>query len=94
MDQSRDVHSRLQHDLRNSLNILLGFCNVLQKETLAPKHAGYVDRIRKAGEQMKQRLDDTVDVGASGRFDRIVESETRELIEDGSNKQFADSTTN
>jgi hypothetical protein len=43
----REDYAALQHDLWNSVNIILGFCSVLQRsEPLIPNHARDVDRIR------------------------------------------------
>jgi signal transduction histidine kinase len=57
MDRWREDHAALRHDLRNSINIVLGFCGVLQRtEPLTPNQARYLDRIKRATETMAGRV--------------------------------------
>jgi signal transduction histidine kinase len=58
MDRRLDDHAALQHDLKNSVNIVLGFCNMLQHtEPLTPDQARYLDRIKKAAETIARRVE-------------------------------------
>jgi hypothetical protein len=58
MNRRPEDHTALQHDLRNSINIVLGFCNVLQQtEPLTPDQARYLDWIKGAAETMARRIE-------------------------------------
>jgi hypothetical protein len=57
MNRWPDDHAALQDDLRNSINIVLGFCSVLQQtEPLTPDQALYLDWIKSATEQRIERV--------------------------------------
>jgi light-regulated signal transduction histidine kinase (bacteriophytochrome) len=58
MNRWLDDHAALQHDLRNSINIVLGFCSVLQQtEPLIRDQARYLDWIKRAAETMARRIE-------------------------------------
>jgi signal transduction histidine kinase len=58
MDRWQEGHAALQHDLRNSINIVLGFCSVLQQtEPLTPNQTRYLDCINIAVETMARRIE-------------------------------------
>jgi signal transduction histidine kinase len=58
MNRWLEDRSALQHDLRNSISIVLGFCGVLQQtEPLTPDQARYLDWIKSAAETMARRIE-------------------------------------
>jgi signal transduction histidine kinase len=58
MNRWLDDRAALQHDLRNSINIVLGFCSVLQQtEPLTPDQVRYLDWIKGAAETMARRIE-------------------------------------
>jgi signal transduction histidine kinase len=57
MVRAQQDHDALEHDLKNSINIILGFCAFLERsEPLTPNQARYLERIKRAAESMAQRL--------------------------------------
>jgi signal transduction histidine kinase len=58
MNRWQDDHIVLQHDLRNSISIVLGFCSVLQHTgPLTSEQRRYVDWIKSATETMARRIE-------------------------------------
>ncbi len=66
--------SSMSHDLRTPLNVILGFAQLLQDDTIEPlsdRHKERVARIIKGGEQLLRLIEDVVD---TSRVEAVAES--------------------
>ncbi len=57
--------SRLSHELRTPLNAVLGFAQLLERDTLSPKHVRYVGHILRGGQHLLAMVDDILDVNST-----------------------------
>lgn len=56
--------ARMSHELRTPLNAVLGFAQLLQLDTLAPKQREKVGRIHSAGEHLLSLINDVLDISS------------------------------
>ena len=71
---SSDFLYAITHELKTPLNAILGFADILQEDLLSKKSKGecldFVAEIKRAGDDMKELINDLLDVGqvSSGNF--------------------------
>jgi two-component system sensor histidine kinase/response regulator len=84
-EATRKLLANTSHDIRNPLNTLLGFGELLRETDLSPEQLRYIDALGRCGRQLLRLMGDLLDLSkaVAGRieFDE-VEFDLVELVED------------
>lgn len=74
-DEKDAFLSQVSHELRTPLNAILGHAQLLRSSDLSPKQSGHVDMLIRAGGQLRDLLNDLLDISCiqSGRLRMTME---------------------
>lgn len=85
--------ANISHEIRTPINAVLGFCNLLQRDTLLPKQRDYVAKINGAGMSLLRLINDLLDFSKNeagkltletGEFElRAIIQNQIQLVSDG-----------
>lgn len=54
--------ANMSHEIRTPMNAIIGFAEILEKETLDPKHREYIHSIKQGGENLLTLMNDILDL--------------------------------